>query len=90
VQLARGTRLNNSGKVPADSKVYDLTRDGFHLSRQYGRYLAACTWFEALIRPTLGKSVKGNPYCLLDTEYSIPAKDAKLCQKCAVKAVKAL
>ncbi len=39
---------------------------------------------------TLGKSVKGNPYCLLDTEYSIPAKDAKLCQKCAVKAVKAL
>lgn len=88
VQLARGTRLNNSGKVPADCKVYDLTRDGFHLSRQYGRYLAACTWFEALIKPTLGKSVKGNPYTLLDTEYSISAKDAKLCQKCAIKAVK--
>ena len=90
VQIARGTRLNNNGKVPATSKVYDLTRDGFHLSRQYGRYLAACTWFESLIKPTLGKSVKGNPYCLLDTEYSIPAKDAKLCQKCAIKAVKGL
>lgn len=89
VQLARGTRLNNNGKVPADCKVYDLTRDGFHLSRQYGRYLAACTWFETLIKPTLGKSVKGNPCTLIDTEHSITAKDAKLCQKCAVKAVKA-
>ena len=88
VQLARGTRLNNHGKVPASSKVYELTRDGYHLTRQHGRYLAACTWFETLIKPTLGKSVKGNAYQLLDTEYSIPEKDARLCQKIAVKAVK--
>ena len=44
VQMARGTRLNNENRVPADSKVYQLTRDGFHLSRQHGRYLAACVW----------------------------------------------
>ena len=89
VQLARGTRLNNHDKVPATSKVYELTRDGYHLTRQHGRYIAACTWFETLIKPVLGKSVLGNGYQLLDTEYSIPAKDARLCQKCAVKAVKA-
>ena len=88
VQLARGTRLNNDTKVPATSKVYQLTRDGYHLTRQHGRYLAACTWFEALIKPTLGKSVLGNSYQLLDTEHAITAKDARLCQKCAVKAVK--
>ena len=88
VQIARGTRLNNENRVPADSKVYQLTRDGFHLSRQHGRYIAACVWFESLIKPTLGKSVKGNPYLLEDTEYSITKKDAKLCQKCAVEAVK--
>lgn len=88
VQLARGTRLNNDTQVPATSKVYQLTRDGYHLTRQHGRYLAACTWFEALIKPTLGQSVLGNSYQLLDTEYSITAKDARLCQKCAVKAVK--
>ena len=88
VQIARGTRLNNNGKVPATSKVYELTRDGYHLTRQHGRYIAACTWFETLIKPTLGKSVQGNPYLLLDTEYSITPKDARLCQKCAVKAVK--
>ena len=88
VQIARGTRLNNHGKVPATSKVYELTRDGYHLTRQHGRYLAACTWFETLIKPTLGKSVLGNPYLMLDTEHAITAKDARLCQKCAVKAVK--
>ncbi|MBR1927396.1 MAG: DUF4886 domain-containing protein [Bacteroidales bacterium] len=87
VQIARGTRLNNEDRVPAYSTVYQLTRDGFHLSRQYGRYIAACTWFETLIRPVLGKSVKGNPYLLEDTEFTINRKDAKLCQKCAIGAV---
>ena len=89
VQFARDTRLNNEDRVPATSKVYQLTRDGFHLSRQHGRYIAACTWFESLIKPVLGKSVKGNPCLLEDTEYSITKKDARLCQKCAIKAVAA-
>ena len=88
VQYARGTRLNNIGEVPSDCKVYDLTRDGYHLSRQFGRYIAACTWFETLIQPTLGISVKHNSYTMRDTEYSISAKDARLCRKCAVKAVR--
>jgi hypothetical protein len=88
IQIARGTRLNNSGEVPADCKVYDLTRDGYHLTRQHGRYIAACTWFETLIKPIFGKSVLGNSYTLRDTEYSITAKDARLCQKCAVRAVR--
>ena len=35
-----------------------LTRDGFHLEKAYGRYVAACTWCEYLT----GKSVLGNPY----------------------------
>ncbi len=88
IQIARGTRLNNSGEVPADCKVYDLTRDGYHLTRQHGRYIAACTWFETLVKPIFGKSVLGNSYTLRDTEYSITAKDARLCQKCAVRAVR--
>ena len=37
---------------------YDLTRDGYHLDRLTGRYIAACTWFE----PIFGESVIGNPY----------------------------
>ena len=37
---------------------YDLTRDGYHLDHLTGRYIAACTWFEAIF----GESVIGNPY----------------------------
>lgn len=88
VQIARGTALNNVGRVPEDSKVYDLTRDGYHLGRQFGRYIAACTWFETLICPVFGISVRNNGCTLLDTEFSLCRKDAELCRKCAVKAVK--
>ena len=35
-----------------------LTRDGYHLDLTFGRYVAACTWFETLF----DRSVKGNPY----------------------------
>jgi hypothetical protein len=89
IQLARETRLNNKDRVPETCKVYDLTRDGYHMNRQFGRYITACTWFEALIRPTLGESVRGNEYVLEDTEYSISKRDARLCQKLAIKAVAA-
>lgn len=39
IQNARNTSLGN-----------DLTRDGYHLSLDKGRYIASCTWFEALFR----------------------------------------
>ncbi len=87
VQIARGTRLNNRGSVSEGCKVYDLTRDGYHLNRQYGRYIAACTWFEALIHPVLGTPVQDNPYLLRDTEFSLNAEDAALCRECAAQAV---
>ena len=35
-----------------------MTRDGYHLELTYGRYTAACTWYEAIF----GKSVVGNSY----------------------------
>ena len=87
IQIARGTRLNNQDEVPETCKVYQLTRDGYHLTRQFGRYIAECTWFEALIKPVFGVSVYDNGYLMRDTEYSITPKDARLCQKCAVQAV---
>lgn len=36
----------------------NFTRDGYHLNLDVGRYLAACTWYEALF----GKSVIGNTF----------------------------
>lgn len=36
----------------------NFCRDGYHLEITYGRYLAACTWFETIS----GKNVVGNSY----------------------------
>lgn len=77
VQILRGTKMNTEK---------DLTRDGFHMDYKYGRYATACTWFETLIKPTLGKSVKGNPCTLKGTEQEMSSKEAKALQKAAIKA----
>ena len=58
----------------------DLTRDGFHLSFTHGRYIASCTWLEAV----LGVNPVGNKYC----PEGLTAEECKLAQKAAHKAVK--
>ena len=58
----------------------DLTRDGFHLSFKHGRYIAACTWLEAV----LGVNPMGNEYC----PEGMTAEECRLAQKAAHKAVK--
>ena len=79
VQLLRGTWLNTEK---------ELTRDGFHMDYKYGRYATACVWFETLIKPCTGISVKGNSFRNAGTENEVTDKEAKLMQKIAVKAVK--
>lgn len=69
IQNARGTSM---GDV--------FNRDGYHLELTFGRYTAACTWFEAIS----GKSVVGNPY----HPDSISAATAEICQKSAHAAVR--
>lgn len=58
----------------------DLTRDGYHLKRHIGRYIAACTWLEAV----LGVNPVGNSYC----PEGVSAEECKAAQKAAHKAVK--
>lgn len=79
IQLLRETSLND---------INEFTRDGYHLNEQFGRYAAACAWFEALIKPVFGISVKGNPCTLAGTGHQICKSDAKKCQSAAVKAVR--
>lgn len=58
----------------------DLTRDGYHLSRPHGRYIAACTWLEAV----LGVNPVGNSY----RPEGMTDDEIKTAQKAAHKAVK--
>ncbi|MBR2326775.1 MAG: DUF4886 domain-containing protein [Alistipes sp.] len=62
IQNARGTSLGDT-----------LTRDGYHLDKRIGRYIAASTVYEKLG----GKSVLGNTYC----PKSVSADELLLAQK---------
>lgn len=72
ILIPSGTAIQNA----RSSSLGDtFNRDGFHLEKTYGRYTAACTWFEAIS----GVSVVGNPY----HPSSISASVAAICQKAA-------
>lgn len=58
----------------------DLTRDGYHLSRPVGRYVASCTWLQA----ALGINPVGNTYC----PEGMTPEQCRAAQKAARKAVK--
>ena len=69
IQLARQTKLGDT-----------LCRDGYHLNYVYGRYTAACVWYEILT----GKDVRYNRY----KNAQMTLKQRRLTQKSAHKAVK--
>lgn len=54
-----------------------FNRDGYHLETTYGRYTAACTWYESIT----GKSVVGNSYApasVDETEKAVAQNAAHL------------
>ncbi len=57
-----------------------MNRDGFHLNFVYGRYTAACTWYETIT----GKKVLGNTYAPAGMDSRLIAT----CQQAAHDAVK--
>jgi len=53
--IPSGTAIQNSrGTFTGEN----ATRDGYHLSYWFGRYMAACTWYEAIT----GRNVVGNAW----------------------------
>lgn len=70
--IPSGTAIQNA-RASAMGDVFN--RDGFHLELSFGRYTAACTWFESIS----GVSVVGNPYY----PASITADVARTCQQAA-------
>lgn len=85
VVLASGVAVQNlrGSKFPTER---EFTRDGFHMDYKYGRYVTACVWFETLIRPVFGISVKGNTFRNQGTENEITPKEARILQKAAIQA----
>lgn len=69
ITLARKTKLGDT-----------LCRDGYHLNYEYGRYTAACVWYEILT----GKSCCSNKY----RNDKMTKEQQKLTQKSAHQALK--
>ena len=68
VQNARNTKLGDT-----------LCRDGYHLNYTYGRYTAACVWYEILT----GNDVRANKY----KSPHMTCSQRRLTQKAAHQAV---
>lgn len=72
-----GTAIQNARNTFIGDK---MNRDGYHLNLTYGRYTAACTWFEALT----GKDVTKNTY----SPAGVDKRTAEACRRAAHDAAK--
>lgn len=77
VLVPAGTAIQNA----RTSFIGDhMNRDGYHLNLTYGRYTAACTWYQAIFK----KSVIGNsfmPAGMTEEERTVAQKAAKAAVK---------
>ena len=91
--LPTGTAIDNArhSGLAKTAQTRDLARDDVHLDLGIGRYITACTLFEAIVKPIFGLSVEGNTFRdATDTEHNTPITDqnAPVAQKCAILAVR--
>ncbi|MGM9741737.1 MAG: DUF4886 domain-containing protein [Candidatus Cryptobacteroides sp.] len=77
ILIPSGTAIQN-GRTSFLGDTFN--RDGYHLDLAFGRYTAACTWYEAIS----GKNVRKNSY-MPDT---VDEKTAAACRAAAHKAVR--
>lgn len=87
-----GTAIQNARHTSLQTP-YDLTRDGTHLAFGTGCYVAACTWFQALMAPVFNVSILGNKqlHSISEKEkaesryptQAVTAENRELCQRCA-------
>jgi len=85
VIIPSGTTVQNLRQTALCDSL-EFTRDGFHLDYKMGRYAAACTWFQALVAPSLKTTLAGNPCRLADTKYPLTDEEALACQLAARRA----
>lgn len=75
--IPAGTAIQNAR---TSSMGDTFTRDGYHLHLDYGRFTAACTWYEKIF----GKDVRKNSY----KPEKVTELQAKIAKEAAHKAVK--
>ncbi|WP_080903708.1 DUF4886 domain-containing protein [Parabacteroides sp. Marseille-P3160] len=81
--IPSGTAIQNLRNTSLNNAPLDLTRDGYHSDLGAGRYTLACTWFQTLIAPCLGKTIAGNTFRTGNGNVPVTDANFRLCQKAA-------
>lgn len=89
VIIPGGTAVQNARSVPALQLDNEFTRDNQHIDLYMGRYLLACTFFEAIIAPTLCRDIREDNTILgkPGDKNQVNSANRRLLQNCARLAV---
>lgn len=90
VIIPTGTAVQNARNMYGLVIEKELTRDSSsHLDLYMGRYLAACTFFEAIIAPTLERNLREDTtnYGKAKASNAVNYSNRELLKKCALLAV---
>ena len=84
-----GTAIQNARSSKHLDLTKEFTRDTQHLDLNQGRYVAACTFFEAIIAPCLSRSIRDDISIIGKTGESNQVNNAnrRILQNCARLAV---
>lgn len=84
-----GTAVQNARNVEALKTEKELTRDNLHMDLCMGRYLVACTFFETIIAPCIGKNLRADTTVLGKTGAAnqVNSTNRRQLQNCARLAV---
>lgn len=80
------TDLRQSELCTPELKYF--TRDGYHMSYVHGRYIAALAYYQTLLAPITGKSVKGNKFVPSNENGSMSKSEAKAYTKAVMDCLK--
>lgn len=84
-----GTAVQNARNMNGLVIYNDLTRDDLHMDYLLGRYLTACTFFEAIITPVMGYNLKDTncDFGKTSAKNQVNYANRDLLKKCARLAV---
>lgn len=86
--IPSGTAIQSLRMSEINNPPLEFTRDGYHMDLGAGRYAAACTWYECLIKPYTHQSMMGNTLRLQMGNMHVTDQNAPHLQKAAKRAVK--
>lgn len=84
--IPSGTTIQSLRESKINNPPMEFTRDGYHMDYGAGRYAAACTWYETIIKPYTHRSMMGNSLRIGMGNMNVTDDNAPYLQKAAKRA----